>query len=180
MSSPTVLFQKLSNPTPTLESYNLPVFHSCWVRNRIYFLFFFYVYVSLIHYFPSSFQITMKQNLHIRGTTLITISRPLFLSSCKKKAILCCEVSQTREMLRPHLDFFFSSLITHHSSLNFRHLSLIIHHSLFITQNTPISIPHPFGKYFQNFITQFFVLSMGPTLLKTTKHKTNYMFNSKK
>ena len=85
-----------------------------------------------MHSFSSSFQITMKQNLHIRGTTLITIGSPLFLSSClkKKKAILCCEVSQTREMLRPHLDFFF--FITYHSSLNFRHSSLITHHSSLI------------------------------------------------
>ena len=34
---------------------------------------FFYVYVSLMHSFPSSFQIIMKQNLHIRGTTLTTM-----------------------------------------------------------------------------------------------------------
>ena len=37
--------------------------------------------------------------------------------------------------------FFFFFFITHHSSLNFLHLSLV-------TQNTPVSYTHPFGTHY--------------------------------
>ena len=82
------------------------------------------------------FQITMKQNLHIRGTTLITIGSPLFLSSClKKKKQFCVVKFRKRERCLGLIwIIFFSSLITLHSIS-------VTHHSSFITHYSLLKIP---------------------------------------
>ena len=76
--------------------------------------------------------------------------------------------------------FFFSSLITHHSSLLTQFLSLITHYLKYPNSLHPIHLNTVFSFHHSNIstflwdlylITKSNLSSVGPTLLKTTKHK---------